>query len=432
MPLAVYKSITLGFQMRKTSVCTIALLGGIFSIPTPASTAPIDVDFTYHFRSFRAENNVGITPGDRLTFGLAARPNPVGSDGGTTAIARQAGTTVELFDLESPAFANEFASSRPVSSGLTGSWEITLTNEEDTRKVSTPTVIDPDTKNIFPIVPQVSNVQISGNSGTLTPTFSWSVPSTFDDLTPRVVIYDRDDRVGDLARQIHQQSLTPGATSYTLPAVLDDDGSLIRNNGYSVNVRYELIKDGRIGSISNFFFDFTPVEREVFIPEVDPTGSPTGGPEYSFNISVSEGDQIFIDPEISIGYDYEIGAGDPNFRSVELPDIGDGLFDLWLRDSAGDIFDTGEDIFAGDEFLFSSLGYDGGVGFFRILGIEESAGLDPQDPTAFVTGLTFVGDGQFTGTMTPITTQVPLPSTLFLFVGGLASVLVTLRAKSET
>jgi hypothetical protein len=117
---------------------------------------------------------------------------------------------------------------------------------------------------------------------------------------------------------------------------------------------------------------------------------------------------------------------------VELPDIGDGLFDLWLRDSAGDIFDTGEDIFAGDEFLFSSLGYDGGVGFFRILGIEESAGLDPQDPTAFVTGLTFVGDGQFTGTMTPITTQVPLPSTLFLFVGGLASVLVTLRAKSET
>lgn len=47
----------------------------------------------------------------------------------------------------------------------------------------------------------------------------------------------------------------------------------------------------------------------------------------------------------------------------------------------------------------------GGVDRFRVLGIESSAGLDPNNVTAFVTGLAFVTDGQFTGTMTPIIAQ---------------------------
>jgi hypothetical protein len=49
------------------------------------------------------------------------------------------------------------------------------------------------------------------------------------------------------------------------------------------------------------------------------------------------------------------------------------------------------------------------------LGIETSAQLDPHDTTAFVTGLTFTDDGDFTGTMTPITERVPEPETLGLF-----------------
>ena len=34
----------------------------------------------------------------------------------------------------------------------------------------------------------------------------------------------------------------------------------------------------------------------------------------------------FIDPAVAIGYDYMIGAGDPSFASVLLPDVGDGQF----------------------------------------------------------------------------------------------------------
>ncbi|MCC6473986.1 MAG: PEP-CTERM sorting domain-containing protein [Burkholderiales bacterium] len=73
-----------------------------------------------------------------------------------------------------------------------------------------------------------------------------------------------------------------------------------------------------------------------------------------------------------------------------------------------------------DEFFFPA----GGVSAFSVRGIETSAGLDPDNVTAFITGLTFVGAGQFTGTMTPITEfvaeAVPLPGTVALFGLGLA------------
>jgi hypothetical protein len=54
--------------------------------------------------------------------------------------------------------------------------------------------------------------------------------------------------------------------------------------------------------------------------------------------------------------------------------------------------------------------------------------LDPNNVTAFITGLTFISDGDFTGTMTPLITEVsdlaaiPEPTTLLLFGTTLAGV----------
>jgi hypothetical protein len=44
-----------------------------------------------------------------------------------------------------------------------------------------------------------------------------------------------------------------------------------------------------------------------------------------------------------------------------------------------------------------------------VLGIDPSLGLDPNNTTAFITALTFEGAGNFTGTMTPVTTDVSVP-----------------------
>src|SRR4051812_31124954 len=133
---------------------------------------------------------------------------------------------------------------------------------------------------------------------------------------------------------------------------------------------------------------------------------------YHFNInSVGRNSVTFIDPAVATGYIYDIGAGDPNFASVILPDVGDGIFDLTY-------LSTHVSLNAGDEFFFPS----GGVSHFTVTGIETSAGLDPADTLAFITELTFVSDGSFTGTMTPITQQisaVPEPASLLALASAL-------------
>ena len=105
---------------------------------------------------------------------------------------------------------------------------------------------------------------------------------------------------------------------------------------------------------------------------------------------------VFIDPLVAIGYEYEIGDGDPNFASVLLPEAGDNVFILEFDNGSGTFTET---VIAGNEFAFPA----GGVDKFTVLDIEPEAALDPNAVTAFITGLTFTGTGQFTGTMTPIT-----------------------------
>jgi hypothetical protein len=89
---------------------------------------------------------------------------------------------------------------------------------------------------------------------------------------------------------------------------------------------------------------------------------------------------------------------------------------LW---NGTDYVDSGIVLTGGSQYFFGGEGVDR----FSIRGIETSAGLDPQNVTAFITGLTFVSAGSFTGTMTPITvetTTVFEPATMLLLIAGLA------------
>jgi hypothetical protein len=150
-----------------------------------------------------------------------------------------------------------------------------------------------------------------------------------------------------------------------------------------------------------------PTDASVFLPEIA-----TEGGVFQFNITGLQAGVVYpFDPIVAVGYEYQIGEGDANFQSVVLPLIGDGIFDLLLyKDGEYVLADT---VTFNSEYVFD----DGGVDRFKILGIETTAGLDPTDVTAFVTGLSFVSNSSFTGTMTPITEEigaVPVPASILM------------------
>ena len=176
--------------------------------------------------------------------------------------------------------------------------------------------------------------------------------------------------------------------------------------------------DSEDGSRSEGFIA-TPVEL--------PLAGGTPG-VFSFSIDVVADQPVFIDPLVAVGYTYATGAGDPLFKSVSLPlGIGDGRYTLSV---GGQTLDVG-----GNQIVdFTALGFAGGVAGFTVTGIETSAMLDPTDASAFVTRLTFMTSGRFTGTQTALTvdvTAVPEPGTVALWLLGLAGLAVAARPQNH-
>jgi hypothetical protein len=88
-------------------------------------------------------------------------------------------------------------------------------------------------------------------------------------------------------------------------------------------------------------------------------------------------------------------------------------FSLYLGNGTEWTFDS--TLNAGIEHAFDGAGVDR----FRITGIETSAGLDPNSPTAFVTGLTFADTGHASMHMIPLVQVVPEPETYAMLMAGL-------------
>ncbi|MBV1876613.1 MAG: choice-of-anchor L domain-containing protein [Pseudomonadales bacterium] len=165
------------------------------------------------------------------------------------------------------------------------------------------------------------------------------------------------------------------------------------------------------------------------IPGIDPTDpilpdTPEPGDD-GFTFTIDVGDSgvgidplfpIFIDPDVAVGYIYEVVGS--TFGSVTLPTlaIGDNLYDIFGWDGT-DFILLATNWLAGDAFLFGGAG----VSKFKIEGIEIDAGLDPNDPLAFITGVSFTSGGMLTVTQTPIVeaVNVPEPAQLALLLIGL-------------
>jgi hypothetical protein len=109
---------------------------------------------------------------------------------------------------------------------------------------------------------------------------------------------------------------------------------------------------------------------------------------WRFAVNAPPPGRRFYDPEISIGYEYYTEGDLANFADVYIPaplPNGDRAFTLIV---SGQSFE----LLAGQVFDFTSID-PLGVASFKIVDIDTSEALDPADPMAFVTGLSFVDDG---------------------------------------
>jgi hypothetical protein len=407
---------------------------------------------TFHFLDNVSANSFNFRSGVSQTFG-AMDVSAAGGAGGTIGayIPYSGGNLTPAMFANAPLLSannftvapNFFGRSLDAALAQNGPWALGFVNSANgstnsavatTQSIANATVINHPT-----------NVSISG-SGNM-PTFNWTLPANSGNIDAvRIQVWDHQRLVGvgqtgvggaGLADVVYVSEKIPlNQTSFTLPSTLvtrKPDGSdasvqLQLNGLYSLEISLVDLRDpnGGVGnsnilSRTRSIFDFTflppGTPANVFIPNVNLLGP---APIFSFQpISVQAGQQIFIDPLLAVGYDYQIGAGDPNFRTMMLPTgIGDGSYELYLWDNGQWV--KVADVQGGDQYDFGANGVDR----FRVLGIETSAGLDPSNPTAFITGLSFVQDGAFSGTMTAITVNVPEPGSLALAMLGLALIVV--------
>jgi hypothetical protein len=376
-----------------------------------AAAAPIElVPGTVNmFRDSRGANNVGIGQGERLQFGA----NIVGGSGETTVgasyppsgfIASQQPCNPLAVNANFCATATAFNPPR-----IAQPWLLRFERANEAPVlIGGPSLTGTATPVPFPV-----NVTISGSG--LTPTIAWTIPGGFQADAVRVNIFDKGIVLQNgQADVIHTAQVNANAGSYMIPTTLSSPQQLEFGGNYVFNVQLidtrgdpaPFIATGNNAHIlrrSSSFFNFTPLEGNeppnVHLPTV------VNG-VYNFRFTHEGPTSVtFIDPFVAVGYDYAIGAGDPAFASVLPPaGIGDNLFDLFLWNGAS-FFDSGIDLLGGVQHFFGGLGVDK----FSIRGIEVAAGLDPEDVTAFITGLTFISAGDFNGTMTPLVVAIDVP-----------------------
>lgn len=394
---------------QENACCAVALLGALAAIQ-PASAAPLTINTPFMNLEHRAINSLGFGSGEFLRVGAnSVSPNGnSGTTGTASTVNLVTGATVStrMDFFPSPLLPNLFASYMADNRALYGPWTMTFTHsgggstDTASRTVSLPLTAQQ--------APFVNSITLSGTS--TNPTFSWTPPPGAVVNGYRVNIYDKGLNGPTNTGQVTSRNLLPGQTSYTVNAAdfSVPGNALALGRQYSIEISLIQTKNGSSSNLSNdnlqaiarVYADFSPTLASgpvVNLPVVLANGS------YQFNMTVAPGQTYYIDPLVAIGYDYAIGQGNPNFRTLDLPDdIGDGLYDIFRDDGLGGLSLLAHDWSGANVFDFGASG----VSRFRVMGIETSAGLDPASTTAFVTGLTFTGAGQFTGTQTPISVDV--------------------------
>jgi len=352
---------------------------------------------------------------------------PNGSNG-TTGTATSSDLSISnyrLLNTASTAFPNQISTgigahavpydgSNP---NLLNPWTLTFINPG-----FQPSVVQTPSSAGFSLPAFASTVTITG--GTTTPTISWAGAGNgvFVNIVNKNQCADGTSGTaatcgghGGLNTILSVGNLAPTG-SLQIPSAGGSFPGLTTNGSYQIQVAEVNTRDGTTNTvhhneaaISRALFDYTvspnTPQVPINVPMVDTSGV------FHFNITVTGGTTTYIDPPIATGYIYQIGTGNPNFASVTLPVLANQTNSYEIQ------WDNGLDtafVSPGQTFDFPGIG----VSEFEVTGIDVANGLNPNDPTAFITALMFESSGSFTGTMAAITTNVPEPSSLSLLASA--------------
>lgn len=143
----------------------------------------------------------------------------------------------------------------------------------------------------------------------------------------------------------------------------------------------------------------------------------------SFFNDISLEERITYDPEIAIGYEYELTGVDAGegFADIMLPVLGNSEYMIAVFDpTTGEYLDA-VPLSSMTAFDLTDFGF--AVTRFSILGIDPAAMLDPADDRAFPALIGFVGSGSGSLRQTALvvdTATIPEPSTWLLLASGIA------------